>query len=110
MTGRDAPLDAAWIAVKNKKEEALTSVLRQHPGVVTEHYQNDPSMRGWTLLHYAAFLDDHKFVRILLKHGANCQALTRDGETPLQLLNKHCKDKENSVSYSILKLPSANTA
>lgn len=101
MTGRVDQLDA-WIAVQTNEDETKFTALLLIPGVVSHHFRHDTNMRGWTLLHYAAYLDRHKQVEVLLKNGADCNAVTSDGETPLQLLNKHCKDKENSRSYSIL--------
>lgn len=102
MTGREDPLDAAWIAIKNNDEETLTTVVSRDPQVVLEHYRNDPSMLGWTLLHYAAFLDRPRLVTILLNRGADHRALSGEEKTPLQMLITECKDKENSRSYGIL--------
>ncbi len=46
---------------------------------------NDADPRGWSYLHYAAARDNAEAIEYLLKHGANIEAKTYDGRTPLYL-------------------------
>jgi ankyrin repeat protein len=41
--------------------------------------------RGWTFLHQEALAGSTATVKVLLEAGANPNALTNDGKTPLQL-------------------------
>jgi ankyrin repeat protein len=56
-----------------------------------EQLAKDPSMvsakddRGWTFLHQEALAGSTVTVKVLLEAGANPNALTNDGMTPLQL-------------------------
>jgi uncharacterized protein YegJ (DUF2314 family) len=56
-----------------------------------EELAKDPSMvsakddRGWTFLHQEALAGSTATVKVLLEAGANPNALTNDGTTPLQL-------------------------
>ena len=42
-----------------------------------------------TPLHAAALDDKHQFVRLLLEHGADYNAMDASGKTPLELANKN---------------------
>ncbi len=46
---------------------------------------NKSSARGWTPLHFAAYLRDTMALRILLAHGADTLYTNPDGKTPLML-------------------------
>lgn len=49
-----------------------------------------PDAEGWTLLHHAIWnVDDVEYIRILVNHGADVNAMTRDGDTPLSMAVDH---------------------
>lgn len=54
--------------------------LAKNPSLV-----NDPDDAGWTLLHHQALAGSAATVKVLLEAGADPNARTDDGKTPLQL-------------------------
>eukprot|EP01147_Barroeca_monosierra_P005348 gene5348-7101_t len=46
---------------------------------------NEPDVKGWTALHFAAAAGNTKILQLLLKHGASVRILTSDSETPRQI-------------------------
>jgi len=76
--------------------EAMASSLK-------EHLEKDPSQlhakddRGWTLLHQQALAGSAATVRVLLKAGADPNALTDHRMTPLQLAKSLAWDKVEAL-------------
>jgi len=58
---------------------------------------------GWTALHYAAFKNRPRIIRLLLKHGANLHAYSSIydmSRTPLELAVRYCRRRAARVLYS----------
>jgi uncharacterized protein YegJ (DUF2314 family) len=84
----------SWFGRKSEGEAAIPA---EHPmseamvASLEERLAEDPSMlhekdeRGWTLLHHQALAGSAATVRVLLERGANPNARTDHGMTPLQL-------------------------
>ena len=74
--GAEAPLVEA---VKHGDAPAMRALLRRHAGV------DIAAADGSTALHWAAFREDVQAAEALIRAGANVQAATRLGVTPLAL-------------------------
>lgn len=58
----------------------LLEQLKSNPSLATTKDE-----RGWTLLHQEALAGNAATVRVLLQAGADRDAMTKQGATPLQL-------------------------
>ena len=67
---------------------ALEEQLAKHPSML-----HDKDDRGWTLLHHQALAGSLASVKILLERGADLNALTDHGMSPLQLAKSLRWDK-----------------
>ena len=60
--------------------EVLPNELKENPELL-----NSADEKGWTVLHVEALAGSAPTVKVLLEHGADRNARTADGRTPLQL-------------------------
>ena len=80
-TPKEEPIDPACehpMAIN--MADSLKKHLKENPGSATEGDE-----RGWTHLHDMSVAGSEVAVSILLKHGADANAATTDGVTPLQI-------------------------
>ena len=82
-----------------------TTEIKEHPmseamaSSLNDQLTKDPSMlhakddKGWTLLHHQALAGSTATVKVLLEHGADANARTDQGMTPLQLAKSLGWDK-----------------
>ncbi len=63
-------------------KESLETYLSEDPSHV-----NQTDEEGWSLLHHQALAGSHCCVSALLRHGADVNATTKQGLSPLQLAN-----------------------
>lgn len=74
----------------------LPKEIAKNPGLVRDKYDG-----GWTMLHHEALAGNAGPVKVLLDHGADPNARTDDGATPLQLA--HAMGWEKIVSLLMAK-------
>ena len=60
--------------------EQIENQLSKNP-----QFMNEPDERGWLLLHHEAMAGNMAIIQILLKHGCDVNAKTRDGQTAADL-------------------------
>lgn len=85
--------------LKEMQKRSLDALLRSRPKI------NAISKNGMTPLHTAAFLGHADLVSVLLQNGADAKAVTKAGDTALDLARKSKKDEV----VSILSGPSSGT-
>src|SRR5580765_6520291 len=66
-------------AARSRQVETVRQLVAAHANV------NAAELDGATALHWAAHWDDHEIADLLLRAGANVNASTDLGETPLSL-------------------------
>src|SRR5689334_9237682 len=59
------------------------------PSIGTQHERPWEQLRDWTPLHLAAMLGRLEMARLLLDRGAEIEATTPDGKTPLLIAINH---------------------
>jgi uncharacterized protein YegJ (DUF2314 family) len=74
----------------------LPKEIAKNPGLVRDKYDG-----GWTMLHFEALAGNGGPVKVLLDHGADPNARTDDGVTPLQLA--HAMGWEKIVALLMAK-------
>ena len=78
--GKKQPAEPGEHPMSLAMAPSLREQLAKNPSLLTT-----PDDRGWTLLHQEAAAGSLATVQVLLAAGANRQALTKTGQTPLQL-------------------------
>jgi hypothetical protein len=72
------------------KSEELTALLQDHPEVDVNLYRN---VKGCSALHIASIKGDLGCTQVLIGHGADLEARTEEGDTPV-ILASHCERPE----------------
>ena len=81
-------------AVKNRDQEAVRSLLKEHADV------NTSQADGATALHWAAHWDDLETAELLIRAGANVNAANDYGVAPLSLA---CTNGNAAMVEKLLK-------
>ncbi|WP_051359856.1 ankyrin repeat domain-containing protein [Adhaeribacter aquaticus] len=74
-------------AVKSGNLEEVKSLLDNEPDIV-----NTKDNKGYTLLHLAAQEGNGDLIKLLLERGADINALTEDGQSPMEIAIKQGHD------------------
>eukprot|EP00746_Dinoflagellata_sp_MGD_P140372 gnl/MRDRNA2_/MRDRNA2_73630_c0_seq1.p1 gnl/MRDRNA2_/MRDRNA2_73630_c0~~gnl/MRDRNA2_/MRDRNA2_73630_c0_seq1.p1 ORF type:complete len:262 (-),score=42.88 gnl/MRDRNA2_/MRDRNA2_73630_c0_seq1:69-830(-) len=81
----NAPLPGSAMVLRGSYGTEMVKWLLEHkssPGA--------EDVAGWTPLHLAASAGDAASARLLLAHGADANAKTKRGETPMQVIESTC--------------------
>jgi ankyrin repeat protein len=70
---------------ESDKSEELTALLQDHPEVDVNLYRDT---KGYTALHGAAYRGNVRCMQVLIGHGADVEARTLDGSTPIMIASE----------------------
>ena len=88
---------ATLLIYRGDKLDGVTSLIKKNPGLV-----HGRGREGWTLLHVALHHNCFAVARFLVESGADCNALTYTGWTPLGCLGVHFSDPATKELFDYL--------